>query len=201
MIKMALWLAAMFVVPVALFGQSAAKQRPDSKPSLPVIDYNACPFEGCTFGKWIVRQDSPIFSTWKTPRTPVGRLRTGEVVTGMTGVHITYEPDRVQVLSAIPELDARPGDIILRYMYHGEGYADIWVNGRWHRNYDCTFIAEKTEGGCLRDCAAKVISNGRKDWWVQIQTPDSATGWAKADGQFDCMDALGGDDACDKLQQ
>jgi hypothetical protein len=193
-------LALLFVSTLAL-GQRLASKPSNSEPSLPVIDYDACPFEGCTFGKWIVERDVPIFSTWKMPRTTVAQLRKGEVVTGLTGVHITYEPDRVKVLAVIPELGLRPGDMILRYMYRGEGYADIWTNGRWHKDYDCSFIAEKTEGGCLRDCAAQVVSNGHKDWWVRVKTAQGVTGWTKADDQFDCMDALGGDDECDKLQQ
>jgi len=168
-------------------------------PPLPVIDYNACPFEGCTFGKWIVTRDSQIFSTWKLPRKPVASLQAGEVVTGLTGVHITYLPDRVEVLSAIPDLAVQPRDVILRYMYHGEGFADIWAKGKWHREYDCTFIAEKSEGGCLRDCAAKVTSEGRKEWWVRLRTSQGSIGWTKVVDQFNCMDSLGGDSKCDNL--
>jgi hypothetical protein len=179
--------------------QSPSKDASMPEPPLPVIDYNACPFEGCTFRKWIVTRDSEIFSTWKLPRKLVASLRTGEVVTGLTGVHITNSPDRVEVLSAIPELGVQPGDVILRYMYHGEGFADIWAKGTWHREYDCTFIAEKSEGGCLRDCAAKVISEGRKDWWVRLRTSRASIGWTKVEDQFNCMDSLGGDFKCDNL--
>jgi hypothetical protein len=180
-------------------GQSPSKEVSVPAPVLPVIDYNACPFEGCTFGKWILTRDSEIFSTWKLPRKPVASLRTGEVVTGLTGVHITHSPDRVEVLSAIPELGVQPGDVILRYMYRGEGYADIWVKGTWHREYDCTFITEKTDGGCLRDCAAKVVSAGRKDWWVRLRTSQGSIGWTKVEDQFNCIDSLGGDPKCDNL--
>jgi hypothetical protein len=179
--------------------QRPSKEASAPAPLLPVIDYDACPFEGCTFGKWIVTRDSEIFSTWKLPRKPVASLRTGEVVTGLTGVHITYSPDQVEVLSAIPRLGVQPGDIILRYMYRGEGFADISVKGQWHRNYDCTFIAEKSEGGCLRDCAAKVISEGRKDWWVRLRTSQGSIGWTKVEDQFNCIDSLGGDPKCDNL--
>jgi hypothetical protein len=179
--------------------QSPSKEASTPAPPLPVIDYQACPFEGCTFGKWIVTHDSEIFSTWKLPRNLVASLRTGEVVTGLTGVHITYSPDRVEILSAIPELGVQPGDVILRYMYRGEGFADIWVKGRWHREYDCTFITEKTDGGCLRDCAAKVVSVGRKDWWVRLRTSQGSIGWTKVEDQFNCIDSLGGDPKCNNL--
>jgi hypothetical protein len=120
-------------------------------------------------------------------------------VTGLTGVHITYLPDRVEVLSAISDLGVQRGDIILRYMYHGEGFADIWVKGKWHRDYDCSFITEKNGLGCMHDCAAKVISVGRKEWWVRLRTSHGSIGWTKVENQFNCMDSLGGDSNCDHL--
>jgi hypothetical protein len=84
-------------------------------------------------------------------------------------------------------------------MSYGEGSADIWVKGRWKKEYDCSFITEKDNSGCLRDCAARVISEGRKDWWVRLKTSQGKIGWAKVEDQFDCMDSLGGDSKCDNL--
>jgi len=180
-------------------GQTPSVEPATTEPSLPVIDYKACPFEGCTFGKWIVTRDVTLFSTWKEPRTPVTTVKKGQVVTGITGIHITYEPDRIQVLRPIPELHLRRGDVILRYMYRGEGFADIWAKGQLKREYDCSFITEKNNSGCLLDCAAKVISEGRKDWWVQAKTSTGSIGWTKVKDQFDCMDSLGGDPKCDNI--
>ena len=140
-----------------------------------------------------------MFSSWKQGRKAVSRLKKHEVVTGLTGVHITYCPDRVRINQPIPELHLEPGDTVLGYMYHGEGFADIWANGQWHKNYDCSFITEKDSSGFLRDCPAKVISEGNKDWWVQLKTADGKVGWARVREQFDCMDSLGGEPKCEKL--
>jgi hypothetical protein len=187
------------LVPLFSAGQAPSDKSAAHEPSLPVIDYNACPFEGCTFRKWVVAHDSPIFSSWKDDRKPASTLKKGEVVTGLTGVHITYEPDHIQVFQPIPELRLHAGDIVLRYMYHGEGFADIWAKGQWKREYDCSFITEKDGSGCLRDCPAKVISEGKKAWWVRLRTAQGSTGWAKVEDQFDCIDSLGGDAKCDSL--
>jgi len=73
----------------------------------------------------------------------VATVKSGQVVAGLTGVHITYETDRVQVLQPLPELELRAGDMIMRYMYRGEGFADIWAKGQWRREYDCTFITDQ----------------------------------------------------------
>jgi hypothetical protein len=78
-------------------------------------------------------------------------------------------------------------------------FADIWTKGQWKKDYDCSFISEKDGSGCLRDCPAKVISEGRKAWWVRLKTAQGSIGWAKVEDQFDCMDSLGGDSKCDSL--
>jgi hypothetical protein len=199
MVKTKLLLFLGFVVPVLFAGQLLPDKAATQQPQSPVLNYAACPFEGCTFGKWLVTHESTIFTTWKEGRKPWATLQKGEVVTGLTGIHITWEPDRIQVSQSIPDLQLQPGDLILRYMSYGEGSADIWVKGQWKKEYDCSFITEKDNSGCLRDCAARVISEGRKEWWVRLKTSQGKIGWAKVEDQFDCMDSLGGDPKCDKL--
>jgi len=170
------------------------------EPALPVVDEGACPFEGCSFRKWIVSRDAELFSTWKQGRRMLTNLHKGQIVTGETGVHITWKPDRIEVLQPIAELDVKRGDLILRYMYHGEGFADIWAKGYFVKEYDCSFVKEKEDGGCTRNCAAKVVEDGRKDWWVRVKTAQDMVGWSEATDQFGCMDALGGDPQCEELQ-
>ena len=184
---------------VTLFArQSPSGNSAAPEPRLPVIDDNACPFEGCTFRKWIVNQNTSLYSTWMDGRKAVSTLQKGQIVTGLTGVHITIQPDRIQVLKPIPDLGFQRGDIILRYMNVGEGFANIWAKGQWHEEYDVTFVAEKDDPDCP-DCPAKVTVAGRKEWWAQVKTAQGATGWAKVDDQFDCIDSLSGDERCDKL--
>jgi hypothetical protein len=194
------FLAALcWTVSSVLAAQTPTSKSASAEPALPVINFAACPFEGCKFRKWIAIKDVVLYSTWKEARSPVITLKNGEVVTGITGVHITYEPDRIQVLQPLPDLQLQPGDIILRYMYRGEGFADVWSKGRWRKQFDCSFITEKSSSGCLFDCAAKVISEGRKDWWVQVKRAQGQSGWTKSEDQFDCMDSLSGDEKCDAL--
>lgn len=169
----------------------SASSSAAAEPGLPVIDYNACPFEGCTFGKWKVTKNSTVYSSWQDGRTELARLNPGDEVTGLTGVHITRRPDRILVKEAIPNLGLKPGDTVLRYMYLGEGFADIWFNGAWHKGEDSTFITEKDGDGCLRNCSAIVTQEGAKDWWVKIKTADGKVGWVLVNDNFDGMDSLG----------
>jgi len=187
------------LVPLSCVAQAPAEKPAAKEPSLPVINEGVCPGEGCSFRKWIVNRDSTIYSSWKEDRKPLAALKKGQVVTGQTGVHITYAPDRIQVTNPIPDLQLQPGDIILRYMSGGEGAADIWVKGQWQHMYDCSFVTEMDGSGCIRECFAKVIANGKSDWWAQVKTAQGTVGWARYDAQFDCIDSLGGDSKYDKI--
>ena len=153
-----------------------------------MIDLNACPFEGCIFREWKVIKSSTVYSSWGDSRILIGKLKVGEHVVGLTGVHVTLTPDRVLVKHSIPDLGLNPGDVILRYMYLGEGHANIWVKGSWYKNEDCTFITEKNRSGCLRDCSAIVTQVGVKEWWVKVKLKDGRIGWVLSSGNFVGMD-------------
>jgi hypothetical protein len=170
---------------------ATSQDRDSAKPKLPVIDENACPFEGCAFREWTVTKDSTLYSTWQDSRTETGKLKRGDKVTGITGVHVTRKPDRILVRQSIPDLAAKPGDVILRYMYVGEGFANIWVSGHWHKEYDCSFVTERNGSGCSKGCAAVVTEDGVKEWWVHVKVSNGETGWVLTEDNFDGMDMMG----------
>lgn len=192
------WMIARRVLSILFFAAAAFSQQDSNadlhsalaEPQLPVIDENVCPFEGCTFGKWKVAKESTVYSSWKDDRAQIAKLSTGQEVTGLTGVHITRKPDRILVKRDLPNLGLKRGDVVLRYMYIGEGFANVWAGGKWHKEEDCSFISEKDGMGCLRDCAAVVIENGVKEWWVQIKTADGKIGWVRVQNNFEGMDSL-----------
>jgi hypothetical protein len=160
--------------------------RHASKPALPKIDLNACPFEGCQFGKWTARKPVRLFSTWKHERTPLRRIAQGEVVTALTGVHITLEPSKIGVTAAIPQYGLMPGDTIFGYMNLGEGVFNAWFKGMWVEEFDGSGVAP----GCSRNCTAKLLKPGSFEWWVQLRTKDGVTGWTNEADSFDGKDAL-----------
>src|SRR5260370_7383763 len=81
------------VVPVIFAGQLPPSNSAAPQPPLPVIDYNACPFEGCTFGKWVVTRETTLFTTWKERRKTWATLPKAPVVTPITAIHIPPAPD------------------------------------------------------------------------------------------------------------
>ena len=158
------------------------------KPTLPKIDEKACPFEGCQFGAWTATDQVQLFSTWKEDRRALVTISKGEAVTAITGVHVTFEPSEIKVTAPMPTYGLKPGDTIYGYMYKGEGVFSAWFNGYWVEDFDGAGIAD---AGCNRNCNARLLKEGRTEWWVQIKTKDGTTGWTKDTNKFDGKDALG----------
>ena len=93
------------------------------------------------------------------------------------GINITRQPDRLVVTKAKPDIGLQPGDIIVRYELLGEGHANIWAKGVWHKGYDLWRAVETDGTGCrAEECDSKVIENGISERWVQVKT-DSIIGW------------------------
>ena len=165
------------------------QKRP--KPTLPKIDENACPFEGCQFGKWTAVEPVQLYSTWHSDRKPLRRLVKDEPVIAMTGLHITFEPSEIQVTEPMPEYELKPGDTLFEYMYLGEGVFNAWFNGFWVEDFDGSRISGL---GCNRNCTAKLIKQGRTEWWVKIKAQDGSIGWTNEAEKFGGTDALAGSD-------
>ena len=160
------------------------------KPSLPKIDENACPFEGCQFGKWTARERVPIYSTWKLERKLLRTLSKGEAVTALTGIHVTFAPSEIEVTAPMPQYGLKPGDTIFGYMNIGEGFFSAWFNGYWVGEFEGGGIEGPNGSGCRRNCTAKLLKPARSEWWVQIKTKDGTIGWTKDGNKFDGTDAL-----------
>lgn len=189
--RISIVLSAIFLLGQCSYAQATPAGHVESEPKLPVVDENACPFEGCTFGPWKVTKDSTLYSAWESNRKIIATLKQGQNVTAITGVHITIKPDVIRITKAVPTLSLRAGDRVLRYMYHGEGFADIWANGKWTKEADCSFVTEKNGDGCGRDCAGIVEQEGIKEWWVKVRIESGLIGWVKVDNNFEGMDSLG----------
>ena len=162
------------------------------KPTLPKIDYKACPFEGCQFGKWTAVQPVPIYSTWHAKRKLLRNLEKGEGVTAITGIHITFEPSEIKVTAPMPQYGLKPGDTVFGYMNLGEGFFSAWFNGTWVGEFDGSTIEGPEDSGCRRNCTAKFLKPGRVEWWVQVKMKDGTIGWARDGDKFDGTDALAG---------
>jgi len=179
-----------------LIGLLAAQMNPAltprkmPKPALPKIDENACPFEGCQFGEWTATEQVQLYSTWKEDRKPAVKIAKGELATAVTGIHITFEPEELEITAPVPDYQLKPGDLVYGYMNLGEGFLNAWANGYWIEDFDGSGIVRPDDAGCSRKCNAKLRKPGHYEWWVQIKTKDGASGWTQETDKFDGKDSL-----------
>ncbi|HWZ32071.1 MAG TPA: hypothetical protein VNX18_12085 [Bryobacteraceae bacterium] len=161
-------------------------------PALPFLDWKACPFEGCAYREWTANKPVTAYDTWKEDRRALAQLGTGEKVTGVTGVVITFKPGIARMDRDLGNLHR--GDTILTYTYRGEGVSAVWFNGRFDPDFDLSFAKLPDGTGCGGEhCAATIVDLGMKVWWAQVKLKDGRMGWVKMDGMpFDGVDLLAG---------
>lgn len=142
-----------------------------------MIDYDACPGKNRIVPGWKIEREAPIYSSWQDKRVLMGTLKAGEEVTVLAGLDVTRKPDKVSIIRSIPALSLKPGDIILRYGYGSEGFANFWVKGAWQKD-DYFGTTEKDGSGCrASECESVVMEDGIKESWVQVKTNTGAVGW------------------------
>ena len=139
----------------------AIQAEQSKRPDLPFFDWNACPFEGCSYRQWTARKPVAVYDTWKHARRPVAQLAMGDKVGAITGVVITYKPGVIRMDHDLPQEGLKRGDIILTYVYRGEGSEAAWFNGAYHDYFDVP--SKRPDGqGCVEDCAATYLILGKR---------------------------------------
>lgn len=99
----------------------------------------------CQHSGVTITKRSAVYDTWQRNRQPIGELSQGETVTAFGGtICITRKPDRLTANTAIPYLDLKTGDVVLRYQLTDQGNYDIWANGGWYRD---TKWSDAEDGG------------------------------------------------------
>lgn len=187
---------ARFILFILLSSISSAAAAQQSKPpALPYFDWNACPFEGCVYRKWTVKQPVVVYSTWGHARKAVGQLAGGDIVLAVTGVVITYKPGMIRINQDLPDYGGlKRGDIIYTYAYQGEDAWAVWLNGKYRDGFGFPPAYPADDPRCHQDCAATVLQSGNKEWWAKLKLPSGKTAWVNMDkefAKFDGIDSLG----------
>jgi hypothetical protein len=167
-----------------LFGQapgsplSQPAKSQAMEPVLPLFDWGACPYETCMYREWTVHKGITVYDTWKPERREIAKLSSGDKVTGVTGVVITYRPGTVRMDRDFPEQNLKRGEIILTYAYRGEGFSAVWLQGRFYHEFDISFAKWPDGTGCGgAHCAATYVDLGEKQWWAEVRLKSGEIGW------------------------
>jgi hypothetical protein len=185
------------VLLLALTNETSAQEAKGTSTPAPVLPYyakNKCPFEGCVYREWTALKDMPVYDTWSEARHRTGSLTKGEKVTALGGLVITYRPGVIHVDRDIPEAGLKSGDSILTYTYIGEGFSQLWINGRFYEEFDISFTKWPDGSGCGgARCAATYVDLGKKTWWAELKLKSGATAWVEMESaSFDGTYLLAG---------
>ncbi len=175
---------------------SAGKPLP---PPLPLISRPACPFEGCTYGPWILKQRTIVYAAPKTAASQVAVLEVGTKVVSLTGEVHTLRYGKIRVLrdnvvtcnqdNYPKKLFLKRGEYVYEFEYLGEGQHKVW-----HPQGICVLF----QGWSLpkaplspSEAWGVLEQEGIQEWWVRIKVPQTGVkGWVlnpKAKG----MDVFG----------
>jgi hypothetical protein len=164
-------------------------------------DEGACPFECCIYREWTTNQPTTVHRG-RNVKSPVEfRLKTGDTVTGLTGVVVTLKPgktviDRPVTLDCGSEkIRAKQHDVLNLLHYQGEGDFKFKLRGKicegevpWPVNREREFGALGTD---RREIKSYLHTETVPEtiWWVQIRNRDGKVGWTNESNHFEHQDA------------
>jgi len=151
---------------------------------VPYISKGACPFEGCSYGKWPVVKRVTAYAEPDKSSSVVVVLHPGEQVEAVTGeVHVI--PGRARVVGkphrSAKELDPSKEILILDYV--GEGYSRVFQDGRFTSVKIARSKKRCRERPNWRYCWVAVLQEPVSQWWVFVRTLDgNLEGWVSMEG-------------------
>jgi hypothetical protein len=168
-------------------------------PPIPYEDPGACPFECCTYRRWIAKKDTEFRLNRDASSPALFNVKTGEWISALTGVVITTKPGKAKVVRpiTIDGVQAKKGDTVYILTYQGEGQYKIWYRGKIGAEWVLSSDDIMKLGGSL-----EFMQVPESTWWVQVKNNKGQVGWSKEPDNFDNRDACGGDvvevEECDK---
>ena len=153
------------------------KLLPQLKYELPVVEENVCPFEGCQFGQWIIRDSIKVYKIEGDTSSVKFLLSDGDTIKALTGnihyekfgkVLVTQPFKNFNVNDTVTILRCIEGDFIA-YFKGQKIYVDIfWPVGfsdsKDEKNYD------------VKKHYGKMSENPEIVWWVKMRWNDKE-GW------------------------
>ena len=183
--------------------QAASKRKAEAKlklaamtgPAKQYVAKRACPFECCHYGQWAATEGVVLYDR-PGGSAEVGRVAKREKVVAVTGeVHL--EPIPVLVRYANPYGFSAPvGSIVFLLDRKGEGYGNVWVNGKiinaeqMHVRNVCRAVGSECWGEFVVAEDEKKMQE-ESVWWVSIRTKTGKSGWTKEAGKFNGIAGCG----------
>lgn len=177
---------------------SAGNVMAQEKPPLPFYDWDACPFECCTYREWTLSQAVSFHQTHAKESPVIFHLEKGQTVQGVTGVVITTKCGTTKVLKSIdgfgvakdgvsPPLSGEPGESLCTLHYEGEGSSLFWYGGKLYSGYIPD--SEDSLGAPPDSVQLRTESSPVTDWWVMVRSTGGRVGWSSETSAFEHKDS------------
>jgi hypothetical protein len=190
------------IVVAILIATGSGRVFAADKPPLPYYDWNACPFECCTYRAW--RADTPV-KVYKGRNAKSGlafELRKGEWVRALTGVVVTHRYGISKIVKPVklghrvtypvegePLLSLQPGELLYTLHYLGEGYDLFWYKGQLYTDQIASH--EPDPDPPPPEFTVQVLSRPHDVWWAKVRRKDGRIGWTNEPHKFRNVDACG----------
>jgi len=162
-------------------GSATFSMAEDKPPKLPFIIRPACPWEGCSFGKWVLKEPAKIYSLPSADAPVIGTLSAHQGVESITGEWHTLRYGEVKITksTAIYEcsrekLNVVPGQILYHIEELGENCYSVWFQGkiyvidRWWNSPDYQYD---------NPWGVEIVSR-ISHWWVHVRRSSTGIqGW------------------------
>ncbi|MCE5195354.1 MAG: hypothetical protein LLF28_07920 [Nitrospiraceae bacterium] len=189
--KIILLIAVVFFGVFLFFSSGSAKE---TKPKVPYIVKDACPFECCRYGEWIA--ESPLKAYKKEGDSFVVSfvIKPDEKFTAIRGnLHVVKSG--MVIITKSFEGFKRGGKMYV-LSYKGEGYYDVWYKGKVIKDIEKFWsddISKNEANGILKNSPEMI-------WWVLIKNKEGKKGWLKlkniSKSGFNTKEKIKGCDAC-----
>ncbi len=158
-------------------------KRLGDAPPVPYYDYGGCVGECCQYAAWTAKEKVVLRQDHSDLSPVVTTIEANEKVDALTGVVITKQLGKIEVLKEDGlsermncDLPLKKGGIIYSLHYLGEMNSLVWHNGQL---YDCD-VSQREEG----EQNFHVVSEEVFEWWAKIATKNGKTGWTREIKKF-----------------
>jgi hypothetical protein len=165
-------------------------------PPIPFNDWGACPFECCTYRKWVAKATVTAYTKRNSRAPPAFAIRKGQEVIAVTGVVVTTRAGKSKLLKPVvlaakqgeEYIYANPqaGELIYPLHDMGEGYELVWYKGRTYAAP--TAVGEGASQVGELGPPVKVITRRRYEWWAKVKNRQGRYGWTMSAYSFKHID-------------
>lgn len=159
----------------------------DVAPPLPMRIENICPADSCYFGNWVAARPIVAFKAEGDVRNKVFTIQAGEGFLALTGHLHTFKPAKAQIMESFsdppdshnPFYRFAKGSYVYILAPRGDDFYDVWYHGR---RRGAKFPMAKAKYFMPGRDMAKLLEDGRWNWWVLARNGTGKLGWLRFPG-------------------